>query len=51
MRSNDKARYLLDHDDERQRIAETGQRRTLREHTIARRVEQLHALISAHLTQ
>jgi hypothetical protein len=47
----DKARYLLDHESERQRIAEAGQRRTLRDHTIARRVEQLHALITDHLSR
>jgi hypothetical protein len=41
----EKVRYLLDHEDERQRIARAGQRRTLRDHTFAQRARQLDALI------
>jgi spore maturation protein CgeB len=45
----EKTRYLLDHDAERKRIAAAGQRRTLRDHTLARRVEQLDAILRKHL--
>ncbi|HEX8145348.1 MAG TPA: glycosyltransferase [Pyrinomonadaceae bacterium] len=41
----EKVRYLLDHEDERRRIALAGQRRTLRSHTFAERAEQLDALV------
>jgi len=37
----EKARYLLDHEDERRTIAARGQARTLRDHTIRQRVEQI----------
>lgn len=47
----EKARYLLDHESERQQIAAAGQRRTLHDHTIAQRVEQLHALITERLAR
>jgi len=45
----EKVRYLLTHDDERQRIARAGQKRTLRDHTIANRVNQLQELITAFM--
>ena len=41
----DKARYLLDHPAEARRIAEAGHRRTLAEHTVERRVDQIDHLI------
>lgn len=46
-----KVRYLLDHEDERKAIAANGQRRTLRDHTIAQRVERLHELITEALAK
>jgi len=45
----EKVRYLLDHDSERQTIAASGQRRTLRDHTYAKRAEQLDGIIRAVL--
>ncbi len=45
----EKARYLLDHDDERRAIAAAGQKRTLRDHTYAQRVKQLDAYIREHM--
>ena len=44
-----KARYLLAHDDERRRIAAAGQRRTLRDHTIGLRAQQLNEIIKLAL--
>ncbi len=44
----EKAEYLLRHEGERQKIAAAGQCRTLRDHTFARRAEQLDQLIRAH---
>jgi spore maturation protein CgeB len=41
----DKVRYYLAHDDERERIAEAGYRRTLRDHTYDRRFKDLFAAI------
>ena len=41
----EKIRYLLEHEEERAAIAEAGQRRTLRDHTYRRRMEQLVGLI------
>jgi spore maturation protein CgeB len=38
-------RYYLDHEDERQAIAEAGQQRTLRDHTFAQRAAQLDEMI------
>ena len=40
----EKVRYLLDTPDQLQRIAEAGQRRTLRDHTYQRRAEELDKL-------
>jgi len=45
----EKVRYLLDHEEERQAIAAAGQRRTLRDHTLATRVRQLDELINPML--
>jgi hypothetical protein len=45
----EKVRYLLDHDDERRRIALAGQRRTLKSHTFAERAEQLDQLVRSAL--
>lgn len=45
----EKAAYLIDNDDERNRITEAGQRRTLRDHTIFRRCEQIDQEIRALL--
>jgi len=42
-------RHYLEHDDERQRIAAAGQARTLREHTYARRIAELAAMLEARL--
>src|SRR5262249_56992222 len=33
--------YYLEHDNERERIADAGQQRTIREHTYSRRVQRL----------
>ncbi len=45
----EKVRYLLDHEDERRSIAVAGQRRTLRDHTFERRVDQLDEIIQSLL--
>lgn len=42
----EKARYLLEHDETRRRIAEAGQRRTLRDHTYRRRAQQLDQILT-----
>jgi hypothetical protein len=41
----EKARYLLDHEDVCRSIAQAGQRRTLRDHTIGSRCRQIDAVI------
>jgi spore maturation protein CgeB len=41
----EKLNYLLEHEDERRRIAQAGQQRTLREHTFDNRAAQLDDLI------
>jgi spore maturation protein CgeB len=41
----DKAKWLIDHPDERRKIAQAGQRRTLTEHTYTQRAEQFDAVI------
>lgn len=43
--------FLLTHETERRNIAEAGQRRTLREHTIYHRAETLDEIIRNHLRQ
>jgi len=45
----DKARWLLDHPKERDEIARAGQRRTLADHTYARRASELDSVICAEL--
>jgi hypothetical protein len=46
----EKAQYLLSHEDERRKVANAGQRRTLREHTYARRAAQLDQIIREALS-
>lgn len=41
----EKVRYLLDHEDQRRSIAQAGQKRTLRDHTIRNRCQQIDAVI------
>jgi spore maturation protein CgeB len=45
----EKVRFLLEHEEERQRIALAGQQRTLACHTFAERAEQLDALVRGAL--
>lgn len=45
----DKARWLLDHPAEARRIAEAGQRRTLRDHTVERRAEAFDEIVQRAL--
>jgi glycosyltransferase involved in cell wall biosynthesis len=47
----ERVEYLLDHPDERRRIAKAGQKRTLRNHTFEERAEQLDQLIRNGLAQ
>lgn len=47
----EKSRYLLEHEDERRSIADAGQKRTLSDHTIQQRCEQIHQIISQALRQ
>ena len=47
----EKARYLLDHDDERRSIAAAGQRRIMRDHTYAQRALQLNEIILQTLSK
>jgi hypothetical protein len=47
----EKARYLLDHEDERQAIAAAGQRRIMRDHTYAQRALQLNEIILRTLSK
>jgi spore maturation protein CgeB len=42
-------RYYLDHPQEARRIARAGQARTLREHTYAKRMQELVAILQGHL--
>jgi hypothetical protein len=44
-----KLRHLLEHDDERLRIGEAGQARTLAEHTYAKRIPELAEMLEARL--
>lgn len=46
----EKVRYLLDHEDQLQSIANAGQRRTLRDHTYKRRAEELNDIIHNLMT-
>jgi len=45
----DKISYLLEHDRERSQIAQAGQRRTLRDHTYSRRIEELVEIVKVGL--
>ena len=45
----EKIEFLMNHDDQRQEIARAGQARTLREHSYARRMEELAALLAQAL--
>jgi spore maturation protein CgeB len=45
----EKVSYYLEHDRERDAIAAAGQRRTLADHTYARRMEELSTLLATHL--
>jgi spore maturation protein CgeB len=45
----EKARYLLDHDQERHVMARAGQRRTLRDHTTAHRAARIDEIIQDYL--
>jgi spore maturation protein CgeB len=45
----EKLRYLQEHPAERQKIAEAGRQRTLRDHTIRRRVEHIDDLVQRKL--
>lgn len=47
----EKSNYLIGHDEERRAIAEAGQKRTLSDHTIQQRCEQIHQIISQALRQ
>jgi hypothetical protein len=44
----DKARHLLDHEEERRAIAVAGQARTLRDHSYAVRMRELAAILEEH---
>jgi spore maturation protein CgeB len=41
--------YYLDHETERETIARAGQERTLREHSYYHRMQELAALVAAHV--
>ena len=45
----EKMQYLLDHEDERKQIALSGQKRTLKDHTIHKRCEQIDEIIKQNL--
>jgi hypothetical protein len=47
----EKVRYLRDHPAEARQVAEAGRRRTLRDHTVGKRVEHIDQLIQAKLRQ
>jgi spore maturation protein CgeB len=47
----EKARYLLERDGEREKIARAGQRRTLKDHTYDRRARELDAIIVSSLAR
>jgi spore maturation protein CgeB len=46
-----KANWLLNHPDECKKIAKAGQLRTLKDHTIKNRVDQLHNIISSMMNK
>jgi hypothetical protein len=45
----DKVRYYLEHDEERERIAQAGQARTLRDHTYLNRMRELEQILSGYM--
>ena len=45
----EKVNYLLENDTERKAIAAAGQRRTLKDHTVKQRVEQIDEIIRKHI--
>ena len=45
----EKVKYLLDNPKEREKIALNGQRRTLRDHTLKKRVEKINEIILKYL--
>jgi spore maturation protein CgeB len=45
----EKVNYLLEHETERKAIAAAGQRRTLKDHTVKQRVEQIDEIIRKHI--
>ncbi len=47
----EKINYYLEHEDERTRIAEAGQKRTLRDHTYAVRMRELKEILERYLTK
>lgn len=47
----EKAKYLVEHDEVRRSIAEAGRKRTLSDHTIRQRCEQIHQIVSQALRQ
>ena len=44
-----KIRYYLEHEDERIRIAQSGQRRTLRDHPYTERMQELREILAGRL--
>jgi spore maturation protein CgeB len=46
----EKISWYLEHEEERSKIAEAGQKRTLKDHSLAQRVKQLHEIIMNNLT-
>ncbi len=44
----EKTRYYLDHEEERERIAQSGQARTLRDHTYAKRMEEVSSIVEGY---
>jgi spore maturation protein CgeB len=45
----DLIRYYLEHEHEREAIAQAGQKRTLQDHTYYQRVQELVDIVSKHL--
>jgi len=46
----EKISWYLEHEEERSKIAEAGQQRTLKDHSLAQRVNQLHEIIMNNLS-
>ena len=47
----EKINYYLNHEEERRKIAEAGQRRTLKDHTYTVRMRELKEILEHHLTK